>query len=61
MPHYDFLGVVHITPTGTDLYVVADPEAAWRIFRHVAYVATQVDAIRSQISEPTPTPQGAPA
>jgi hypothetical protein len=59
MPPYDLLGVVHITPTGTDLYVVQDPAAAWRIFRHVAYVATQVDAIRAQISEPTPTPQGA--
>ena len=59
MPTYDFLGVVHITPTGTDLYVVEDPAASWRIFRHVAYVATQTDAIKSQISEPTPTPQGA--
>lgn len=58
MPAYDFLGVVHITPTGTDLYVVQDPAAAWRIFRHVAYVATQVEAIKSQISSPTPTPQG---
>lgn len=61
MPEYDLLGVVHITPTGTDLYVVDDPEGAWRIFRHVAYVATQTDVIKSQISEPTPTPQGAPA
>ena len=58
MPGYDFLGVVHVTPTGTDLYLVTDPEAAWRIFRHVAYVAEQIDVIKAQITEPTPMPQG---
>lgn len=58
MPQYDFLGVVHITPTGTDLYEVQDPAAAWRIFRHVAYLASQVDVVKAQIGDPTPTPQG---
>jgi len=58
MPIYDFLGVVHITPTGTDLYLVHDPATAWRIFRHVAYVATQIDVIGAQISQPTPMPTG---
>lgn len=56
MPGYDFLGVVHITPTGTDLYLVSDPAAAWRVFRHVAYLALQTDAIKAQITEPTPMP-----
>ena len=58
LPGYDFLGVVHVTPTGTDLYLVTDPEASWRIFRHVAYLASQVDVIKAQITEPTPMPQG---
>jgi hypothetical protein len=56
MPVYDFLGVVHVTPTGTDLYVVQDPAACWRIFRHVAYVAEQVDVVKAQITDPTPMP-----
>lgn len=56
MPVYDFLGVVHLTPTGTDLYLITDPATSWRIFRHVAYLATQKDAIDAQITTPTPMP-----
>lgn len=57
LPPVDFLGVVHITPTGSDLYLVADPKDAWQTFKHVAYVAKKVDAIKAQISQPTPTPK----
>ena len=61
MPEFDFLGVVHITPTGTDLYLVRDPAAAWRAFQHVAYVGTQTDFIETQLAEPTPMPTEATA
>lgn len=57
MPEYDGLGVVHITPTGTDLYVVADPDACWRIFRHLAWLAERTDVVKAQITNPTATPQ----
>ncbi|HET7326989.1 MAG TPA: hypothetical protein VFJ14_06835 [Nocardioidaceae bacterium] len=52
MPEVDGLAGIHITPTGTDLYRVADPDLAWRQFRHVAWVASQTDAIRNHITEP---------
>ena len=57
IPEYDFLGIVHVTPTGADLYVVEDPAACWRIFRHVAYVAEQIAVIEKQIASPIPSPQ----
>jgi len=53
MPEVDGLGVVHVTPDGTDLYLVADPELAWKQFQHVAWIAKQTDAVKSQITEPT--------
>lgn len=56
MPSFDMLGVVHVTPTGTDLYPVADSERAWRIARHVAYLATAMPVIKSLVGEPTPAP-----
>lgn len=58
MPDVDGLAVVHITPTGTDLYAVADPDGAWKSFTHVQYVAKRIDSIKSHITEPTPMPQG---
>lgn len=61
LPDYDLLGVVHLTPTGTDLYPVADPEGAWRVARHVAYLATRFDSIKAQITEPVPAPQSGEA
>jgi hypothetical protein len=52
-PKVDGLGVVHITPSGTDLYLVSDPAAAWQQFLHVMWVAKNVNAIDRQIMEPT--------
>ena len=51
--------VIHITPTGTDLYPVADLDMAWKHFRHVAYVASQLDAIKNQITDPLPFEESA--
>lgn len=49
MPEVDSLAVVHVTPTGTDVFRIADPDLAWKQFRHVAWVASQVQAIKDQI------------
>lgn len=54
MPEVDGLMVVHVTPTGTDPYRVADADAAWKDFRHVAWVASRTDAIKNHITEPEP-------
>jgi hypothetical protein len=57
LPEYDSLAVVHITPTGTDLYRVADPESAWTDFLHIAWTAKAVDRIRAQITDPSQPPK----
>jgi hypothetical protein len=53
MPEVDGLAVVHVTPDGTDLYEIADPELAWKQFQHVAWVAMNADAIKKQIGDLT--------
>jgi hypothetical protein len=62
VPEVDGLAVVHVTPTGTDVFRIADPDAAWKQFRHVAWVAAQGDLIKNQIGEPSAPPsEGAAA
>lgn len=56
MPTVDSLAVVHITPTGTDVYRVADPDAAWKDFLHVAWVGKAEDRIKNQIADPCSAP-----
>jgi hypothetical protein len=53
MPEVDGLAVVHITPDGTDLYEIADPDLAWKQFQHVAWIAKQTNAVKEQITDPT--------
>jgi hypothetical protein len=53
MPEVDGLGVVHVRPDGCDLYEIQDPDAGWKQFQHVQYVAKQVDAVKAQIADPT--------
>lgn len=59
MPKVDGLAVIHITPTGTDLYEVKDPEAAWRDWLHVAWVAKSTDRIKAQFGDPAQPPEEA--
>lgn len=54
MPQVDGLAVLHVTDAGTEMYEVADPDAAWKDFLHVAWVAKAGDRIKQQITEPTP-------
>lgn len=58
MPLVSGLAIVHITPTGTDLYPVTDPAHAWKCFKHIQFVAKQVDAIKGALGEPVPAPNG---
>lgn len=49
MPAVERMGIVHVRPDGSDLYEVRDPEAAWRDFLHVAWVAKAKDRIDGQL------------
>lgn len=49
LPHIDGLGVVHVTEAGSSLYRFTEPEAAWKDFRHVAWVANSVDRTKAQL------------
>lgn len=57
IPEWDSLAVVHITPTGTDVYRVGDAAAAWKDVLHVFWTAKAVDRIKSQIAEPCDPPR----
>lgn len=57
LPHIDGLGVVHITEAGSSLYRFADPAAAWKDFRHVAWVANATDRIKAQLPTLAEVPQ----
>jgi hypothetical protein len=56
LPEIDSLAVVHITPTGTDVYRVKDPKAAWKDALHVFWVANAADRIKDQIGDPCEAP-----
>lgn len=57
LPEVDGLAIIHITPTGTDLYEVRDPAEAWKDWLHVAWVAKAEDRIKTQISNPVMAPR----
>jgi hypothetical protein len=63
MPEVDSLAVVHITPTGTDVYRVKDPAAAWKDALHAIWTAKAADRIKAQIgeAEEPPVTEGVPA
>lgn len=61
VPEVDGLAVVHVTPTGTDVFRIADPDLAWKQFRHVAWLASQTDLIKNQIGAPCGAPEGTAA
>lgn len=58
VPEVDSLAVVHITPTGADLYRIADPEAAWKDALHIFWVAKADERIRAQIGDPSEPTHG---
>jgi len=46
------LGVIHVTEDGTQLYPLQSDGIPFRIFKHVAYLAKNADAIKAFITEP---------
>jgi len=64
VPEVERIGVVHVTDAGTQLRPFRDKDAAWKQWRHVAWVASQVPAIEAQIEDAAEAPaktQGAAA
>jgi len=59
LPTVERIGVVHITPEGTQVYDLGDIDAAFRLFTHVQYVAKQADTLRDLTRTPAtaPTPK----
>jgi hypothetical protein len=51
LPEIDGLAVVHVTDAGTRMHRFADPDAAWKDFLHVAWVANAVPRIDAQLLE----------
>lgn len=60
LPEIDATGVLHITDHGSQFYPLAhNPEQideAFKVFRHVAYVANKTDWIKGLIGDPMPEP-----
>lgn len=58
MPEVERIGVVHVTPEGTKVYDLGDPDDAFKLFRHVKYVADRLpdldDLVKVAAVEPTP-------
>jgi hypothetical protein len=46
------LGVIHVTEHGSTLYPLQSDGAPFRVFKHVAYVAKQQDAIKAYLNDP---------
>lgn len=42
LPHIDGLGAIHVTAHGSALIRFPDPEMAWKLFQHIAWVARQI-------------------
>lgn len=56
VPEVSRIGVVHITAQGSALYSLGDPAEAFKVFRHVAYLASRNDWLKGLITDPIPDP-----
>jgi hypothetical protein len=52
LPHIDHIGVVHITESGSTLHDLGDIDSAFKIFKHVNFLASKTDHIKGLVSEP---------
>lgn len=61
LPEIEATGVLHITENGSQFYPLAnDPaaiDAAFNVFRHIAYVANKTDWIKGLIGDPMDEPE----
>jgi hypothetical protein len=51
LPAIERLGVLHVTESGTHLFPITDPAAAWKDFLHVAWTGRAEERIKSYIGE----------
>jgi hypothetical protein len=56
LPEVERIGVVHLTPEGTRVYDLGDPDAAFKLFRHVRYVADNLPKLDDLVKVPAPEP-----
>jgi hypothetical protein len=56
MPEVERLGVVHLTPEGTKVYDLGDPDEHFKLFRHIKYVADRLPALDDLVKVPAPDP-----
>lgn len=52
MPVIERYGVVHIEPNETRMYEVSDPEAAFKDFLHISWIAKAEQRIKGYLGEP---------
>jgi hypothetical protein len=57
IPEVERIGVVHITEAGTALRPFKDRDAAWKCWRHVQWVASQIPAIDDQLEDALEAPE----
>lgn len=57
LPEVERIGVVHLTPEGTRVFDLGDPDRAFKLFRHCKFVADQwptfEDLVKVPAAEPT--------
>jgi hypothetical protein len=56
IPEVERIGAVHVTDAGSQLRPFRDKDAAWKCFRHVAWVASQVPSIEAQVEDALEAP-----
>lgn len=56
MPQVERIGVVHLTPEGTRVYDLGDPDKAFRLFRHAKYLADTMPSLEDLVKVPAPEP-----
>ena len=52
LPEIDFIGVVHITDSGSTLHDLGNIDEAFKVFRHAKFLANKVEWIKGLVSEP---------
>src|SRR5690606_5099473 len=61
LPHIEATGVLHITEDGSQFYPLAHDEQqiddAFKVFRHIAFVAGKTDWIKGLIGDPMAEPE----
>lgn len=57
MPEVERIGLVHVTPEGVRVFDAGDPDQAFKLFRHAAYVAAKFPAYEDVLRVPAADPE----